>query len=473
MQASRKLWIGSFGAALAAGAMLLGGCSAATNAILGTTPSSSNSTVPVTITDAPSDIVLATSLTLSSVTLTDAKGTAVSVLSSPLTFEATHLDAVQEPLMMPAIPEDTYTSATLTYANAIVAYIDPTTKQVDVATGVLQNNTQTITFPSAVAVSNTTTGLLVDYLVANSVTISGSTVTVSPQFHVAAVPIPQAPTNGTNGLIVGVKGKVSALGANSFTLTLPHGISVTAAVNSNTVYQGITGFSALTVGALIEADLTLQTDGTILATRVEEDVTPVANMMFVEGPVTAVTGSPATSFTMAVRDKVGATATTTPIETDAITITGTTKFIIPVRAGTLATAAPPFAQLFSASTLFPGQAVTVATSAVTNNSATALAVMLHPQTVGGTVTAINAPAGPAGLGNYTLTLDANGWLAKLSGKSTVTVYASPNMQAINNATVTVGATARFHGFLFEVGGNLVLIAGVEADGPGNPIGPHI
>jgi hypothetical protein len=477
MQARGDLWLGSLVAAITTGALVLGGCSGATNAVLGISPSTTTATVPVSLTDAPSDVVLATSLTLNTVTLTNSKGATVSVLSSPLTFEATRLDAVQEPLMMPAIPEDTYTSVALTYSNAQVAYVDTATKQVVTTAGVLANNSQTITFPNAITVSNSSTGLLVDYLVANSVVISGSTVTVTPQFHVAAVPVSSTPTNGTNGLMVGVKGKVSALGTNSFTLTLPHGVAVTAEVNSNTVYQGISNFAALTVGALIEADLTLKTDGTILATRVEQAVAPVANMIFVEGPITAITGSPASSFTMAVRDKVGATATTAPIENDTITITGSTKFVVPARFATIVAGVTPFTQDFSAATLFAGQAVTVATTGVTNNAATALAIEQHPQTVGGTIASITPPVtnNTQAYTVYVVTLDPTGWLAKLTGKSSVTVYINenPNVQAINNTTFTVGQTARFNGFLYQVNGNLVLLAGAQADGAGTPIGPHI
>jgi hypothetical protein len=440
-------------------------------------PLSHTETVPVTVTDAPSDQILATSLTLNSIVLTNSKGVTASILPAPVTIEAAHLDAVQEPLFVPAVPADTYTSVTLTYANSQVAYIDPTTNKVVVTAGVLENNSQTYTFPNAVTVSNTSTGLLVDYLVANSVTISGSSVTIWPQFHVFPVSMSMAPSNGTNGLIVGVKGKITALGTNNFTLTLPHGITVTAAVNTNTVYEGVTGFSALTVGALVEADLTMLSDGTIVAVRVEQAVTPVANMMFLEGPVTAVTGSPATSFTMAVRDKVGATATTTPIETDTVAITGTTKFLIPARFNLVAATAPPFTQNFSAATLFPGQAVTVATTAVTNNAATALAIEQHPQTVGGTITSMVAAAAnnTQAYTTYILTLDPNGWLAKLTGKSTVTVYinGNPNVQAINYNTPVVGQTVRFHGFLYMVNGNLVMLAVVQADGSGNPITPHI
>ena len=95
----------------------------------GTNITSATTSVPVSITDAPGDQVVAASLTLNSVVLTDQKNQTSSILSAPLTFEAAHLDAVQEPLFTPAIPQDTYTSVTITYSSAQVAYIDPTTKQ--------------------------------------------------------------------------------------------------------------------------------------------------------------------------------------------------------------------------------------------------------------------------------------------------------------------------------------------------------
>jgi hypothetical protein len=427
--------------------------------------------VPVSITDAPSDRVIAASLTLNSIVLTNSKGATTSILSAPATFEATHLDAVQEPLFTPAIPEDTYTSVTLSYSNAQVAYIDPTTKQVVLGTAMLANNSQVFTFPNAVVVNNTTESLLIDYLVANSVSISGSTVTVTPAFHIAVAPIPQQPTNGTNGLQCGVKGKVTALGTDSFTLVNGAGISLTVAVNANTQYQGLSGFSALAVGALVEVDLATQANGGFLALRVEEQAAPNMATQLLVGPVVSVTGSPATSFAQMVRQKVGPAATAIPVETDTITINGSTTFLLPGRFNNLAGGPLPFTATFSAATLFAGQSVSVATNGVTNNAATAVFVALNPQTVGGTIASIGNPGSPAGFTSYTLTLPSDSWLATLTGKTTVTVYTNANVQAINSAPLTVGDTARFHGFLFNNKGTLVLLAAVEADGPGNPIGP--
>ena len=461
-----------FAAVLFLVTLVIGGCSPGVNTI--STITSATTAVPVSITDAPSDQVIAASLTLNSIVLTDASGKTASILSAPLTFEATHLDAVQEPLFTPAIPVDTYTGVALTYSNAEVAYIDPTTKKVVQATATLANTSQTITFSTPIVINNTMTSLIIDYMVANSVTISGSTVTVTPEFNVAAAPIPQQPTNGTNGLQCGIQGEVTALGANSFTLTNASGTALTIYVNSSTQYQGLSGFSALAVGALVEVDTATQTNGTLLALRVNEQGPPPPNggtpLEMLVGPVTAVTGSPATSFTQVSRQQIGMPSTTTPIETNTITINGSTTFQLPGRFGNVSGGALPFTPTFSASTLFAGQVVSVAASSVTNNAATAVSVSVAPQTVDGTVASISSANGYAA---YVVTLPSGGWLATLTGMTSVTVYTNDNVQAINTNPIAVGSSVRFNGFLFKNSGALVMLADVQAPPPGQPIGsPH-
>jgi hypothetical protein len=477
----------AFAVVLFTAALVVAGCTAIGNAVNPINPITPSSTaVPVSITDAPGDQVLAASLTLNSIVLTDAAGKTASILSAPITFEAAHLDAVQEPLFTPAIPEDTYTSVALTYSNAEVTYLDPTTKKPVQAAATLENTGQTVTFPTPIVVNNATTTLLVDYLVANSVTISGSTVTVTPDFHIAPIPVPPTPTTGVNGLQCGIQGKVTALGANSFTLTLPSGTPLVIDVNSSTQYQGLSGFSGLAVGALVEVDVITQTNGALLAARVEQQVPPNATAEMLVGPVTAVTGSPATSFTQVVRQKIGPTPSTTPIETDTITVNGSTAFLFPGRFATVsATAAAPalpFAADFSASTLFAGQVVSVATNGVTNNAATANSVALAPQTVDGTITGIYPPVNNV-VPNWAKTviaLPSGSWLATVTGQSSVTVYtpigcptaAGCYLQQINSTPPAVGNTIRFNGFLFKNSGSLVMVALVQADGPGTPIGPN-
>ena len=472
----------AFAALLAAADFLAAGCSAV-NAVTGlvtpTTVSSTPVAVPMTITDAPSDQVIAASLTLNSIVLTDAAGKTASILGAPMTFEATHLDAVQEPLFTPAIPQDTYTSVTLAYSNAQVAYLNPATKRVVLTSATLANNGQTITFTTPIVVNGTTTSLLVDYLVANSVSISGTTVTVPPAFHIAAVPIPPQPTNGTNGLQCGYKGKVTALGTNDFTLTNPSGNSLVIKVNANTQYQGLSGFSALAVGALVEVDTITQSAGSLLAARVEVQAPPATASELLVGPVTAVTGSPATSFTLLVRQQIGG-ATSSAATTVTVNVNGSTQFLLPGRFSNV-NAADPVAFNFNAATLFAGQVVGVATTGVSNGAATAAIVALSPQTVGGTITSITPPMAQY-VPNWVKTviaLPSGSWLTTLTGQTTVTVYTPIGcassmtcfLQAINNTPPAIGDTIRFNGFLFNNCGSLVMVALIQADGPGTPIAP--
>lgn len=478
MQASKAGIVKGIGAAMGAvlltAALIVAGCTAANNFTgNGTTINSATTPMPFSITDAPSDQVVAASLTLNTVVLTDQKGQTVSILSAPLTFEAAHLDAVQEPLFTPAIPQDTYTSITLTYSSAQVAYIDPASKQLVLATGTLANTSQIFTFSTPIAVKDTTTSLIVDFLVANSISISGSTVTVTPQFHIAPAPVAATPTNSTNGLLTGIKGKISAVGTNQFTLTNPEGLSVVVNVNSGTQYQGLSGFSALAVGALVEVDVAIQSNASFLALRVEQQVPPNATAELLVGPVTAVTGSPATSFIQVVRQQIGPAATATPVQKDTITVTGTTQFVLPGQFANMVTAGVPFSPAFNASTLFAGQAVAVQTNNLSGNAATAQTVFLAPQTVAGTITGGVAPTCAGCWGQLTLTLPSGSWLATVTGQSTVTVILPAGIQALPGATAATSSVVRFNGFLFKNGGVLTLVAVVEGPPPGTPIGPTI
>lgn len=463
-------------AVLGTAALIVAGCTA-NSGLTGSTTSISTTTtpVPISLTDAPADPVVAASLTLNSIVLTDAKGASTSLLTAPFTFEATHLDAVQEPLFTPAVPEDTYTSVALTYSNAVVDYVDPATQQLVIADATLANTSQTITFSTPITINNTMTSLLVDFLVANSVNISGSTVTVTPAFNIAAAPVPAQPTNGTNGLQCGVKGKISALGSNQFTLVNGEGLSLAVDVNNNTQYQGpgLTGFANLAVNMLVEVDLQTQADGSLLALRVEEQVPANATAELLVGPVIAVSGSPATTFTQVVRQQIGPPPTTTPIAKDTITVNSSTTFELPGRWQNLATIGLPFTPTFNASTLFAGQVVAVDSNGVSNNAATAVSVELAPQTVAGTITAGAMPTCTPCWGTFTLTLPSNSWLATVTGQSTVTVYVSSTsvLETITSTPPGVSSVARFNGYLFNHNGGLALIALVIGPGPGTPIGP--
>jgi hypothetical protein len=475
--------------AFAASVFILGvvitGCTSSMTSTSSTSnliPNVNTSTSLVRITDAASDQILAVSLNLNSLVLTDSSGKVTTNLlpAAGITFEATHLDAVQEPLFSPAIPQDTYVSATLTYSSAQVAYVDPTTHTVDLVTATLANTSQTISFTAPVTISNTNTSLLIDFLVPNSVVISGSTVTVTPQFKVAAVPV-------ASTLMTTHKGKVTAISTstNSFTLTDPAGTALTIYVNANTLFnpspftnticQGVACLATLQVNALVEVDTvitpsssTTPPPGSLLAMRVEvEDPGTTAPKMLL-GPVTSrtptATGTPATSFNMLLRQLVG-NSSATAVETVNVSVTGSTNFLLPPRYTVLATALL-FAPSFTSSTIFAGQHVAVVTTGVTSGAATANTVLLQPQTISGVITNI-APSGAYTV--YTVTLPASHWLATLTGQTTVLVYTNGQVVPLTAATPAVSATMRFNGYLFNVGGTLRLLACAQAGPPGVPL----
>jgi hypothetical protein len=498
--------------------LIIAGCTSSNNTsnnnpsnlITNTTTSVS----PTTVTDAVNDQVLATSLTLNSIILTDNTGKVTSNLlaAGPITIEAAHLDAVQEPFFSPAIPEDTYVSVTLTYSNAQVAYINTaaTTASTSIVldtTPTLANTSQTITFantagtPTPITISNTTTSLLVDYLVAQSVAISGCTasgctVVVTPDFNVASVPIPNTPTNGTNGLQTH-KGMVAAIGAGTsastdyFTMINPSGITLTIYVNANTVFMygnttveclGTSCLSTLKVNALVEVDTITQNStstlpaGSLLATRVEVDDNGTTAPKMLLGPVTSrtptATGTAATSFDMMLRQEVGGTSAAA-LETVDVTVTGSTNFLLPPRYAIFATVLP-FTPSFTASTIFAGQHVGVITTStgVSSGAATATTVLLQPQTVSGTITNITTSGSYT---VYTVALPADHWLAKLTGQTTVLVYTNNLVMPLTAAPATTSPTAvyRFNGYLFNASNQLRLLACVQAGPPGAPIVPLI
>jgi hypothetical protein len=495
----------AFAASLLTLGMVIAGCTSAVTSTSSTSniiPNTNTSTTPVGITDAVNNQVLATSLTLNSIILTDSTGKVTTNLlaAGPITFEAAHLDAVQEPFFSAAIPEDTnpYVSVTLTYSNAQVAYVNTATTPASIvldSTPTLANTSKTVTFASPITISNTTTSLLVDYLVTQSVAISGCTasgctVTVTPDFDVTAIAISATPTNGTNGLMTH-KGIVKAISAStdSFTITNPSGTSLTIYVNANTVFQpspfsnvlcmGVSCLTELQVNALVEVDTITQNGstalpkGSLLATRVEVDDTGVTAPKLLLGPVTSrtptATGTAATSFDMVLRQMVGGTSAAA-LESVDVTVTGTTNFLMPPRFTIFATALP-FTPSFTASTIFAGQHVAVVTTSigVTSGAATATTVLLQPQTVSGTINSCTTSQIAGAYAVCTITMPADHWLAKLTGQTTVLVYINSLAIPINATAPTVGNTMRFNGYLFNVGGTLRLVTVVQADPPGTPI----
>lgn len=423
--------------------------------------------VPVLITDAPADQLVAFTLTLNSIVLTDSAGKTTNILSTPTTIEVCHLNGIQEALVTASIPEDTYVSALITFSNPQITYINSSGQPV-AASPVLATTSYTATFAAPIAISNTSSSLLFDLLASQSVTISGTTVTVSPVFSVKAVPsTTTVPSSGQNGTGREQVGTVVSASATSLVIEPGSGANLTFAVNSSTVIQAPNAtatIASLTAGQLVEVEFTPQTNGTLLATRVELlPPNPGGQPLnLLTGPVTTLI--PGTGFKMVLMQPAGPSLNPTN--------TGTT-YTVDTSSSTVFAIAPqftsltglPFTPSFTSANLKAGQTVTVTTSSISGSTATAADVYLAPQTIGGTVASIST----SGSYNvYTLSLASGSAFTSLSGASTVVVYASSATAAMSSTAIAVGSQVRFNGLIFNDAGTFRMVAAVCPDGNPHP-----
>ena len=475
---------GGFG--LAAG-LILGCSSSSTPGNTGSVTSQTNVSVPVLITDAPSDQLLSFSLTINSINLIDSKGNSVSILSTPTTIEICHLNGIQAPLVTANIPSGTYTSGVITFSNPQITYINSSGAAVTVTPTLATNSyTDTFTVPGGtnpgITIGSSSGALLFDLIASQSVTISGTTVTVSPVFNVTPVPPASAlPPQSQNGTGMQQMGTVVSVSGATLVLQPGSGPNITLTTNSSTLLQGFSALSQLTAGELVQVDFTVQPPActsqtvpptlcppTLLATRIQlapPAATGQPPINLLSGPVTSVSSG---SFKMAVMQVLGPTVMPTAVASSIFTINDSSA--------TFATApqfvsmtSPPFVPSFTAANLTAGQTVSVVASSVSGNTATASTVTLMPQTLGGTVTAI---ATVGSWTRYTLTLASGSAFATLSGASTVTVYTNANTAppppsaTAAPPAIAVGSTVRFNGMVFNTGGGtFAMIAGCSPDGP--------
>jgi len=423
--------------------------------------------VPVLITDAPADQLVAFTLTLNSIVLTNSAGKTTSILSTPTTIEVCHLDGIQEALVTASIPEDTYVSAQIAFSNPQITYINSSGQPVAAST-VLATTSYTANFAAPIAISNTSSSLLFDLLASQSVTISGTTVTVSPVFSVKAVPnATAAPSSGKNGTGMQQVGTIVSVSPTSLVIEPGSGSDVTFALTSSTVFQGpnaATTLASLTAGELVEVDFTTQTSGTLLATRVQLlPPNPGGQPLnLLTGPVTTLVAG--TGFKMVLMQPAGPSLN--PSNIGAIyTVDTSSSTVFAISPQIVSLAGLPFTPSFTAANLAAGQTVAVTTSAISGTTATAADVYLAPQTVDGTVTAISTSGS---YDVYTLSLASGSAFASLSGASTVVVYASSATAAMSSTSIAVGSQGRFNGLIFNDSGTFRMVAAVCPDGTPHP-----
>ncbi|MFY9729869.1 MAG: DUF5666 domain-containing protein [Candidatus Acidiferrales bacterium] len=433
--------------------------------------------VTVLLTSTANDQLADFHIEITGLTLTNKAGQSVTVLNNPDAandvlggFEFMHLNGAFAPLVSAVIPQDAYSSATVKVARCDFTNISLTPSggllTADFEQGLCSQGTglTTVSLPLPIVISGTSAVLSLDLQVTQSYTltttqgINGPTqsYTISPSFILTPLSISAQPVSGFVTALDLRFASLSAVG-NSFVATTPNGSSLSLATNAATIYQGVSGLSSITVGALVDLDAAVQADGSLLARRVQVN-DPAALAEFV-GPWTFTNGQPG-QFVILPNDCFPAPDVV--VCESAVQTTSGAAFSVSGEFSNLQNL--PFVPEFGASSLVLGQNFSSLSQGANTPQGTPLvtAVALRPQTINGTVTNISSSNG---LSIYTVSLaaydlfpivqSAAGPVSQnIANPSTITVYADANTQLLTTNSIGVGSVVRFRGAIFNDNGVL-------------------
>jgi hypothetical protein len=385
-----------------------------------------------------------------------------------LVSEFIHLNGASEPLFSAQVLSGTYTSASLILESCEFINVSTT------PAGGLQTSffslgqclPATVKLPSPITISGSAAVLSLNLQVSESYTLTTTngpngptqTYTIAPVFTLTPVAISSPPTNDSNGLIAGVDAKVALTDSvqHKLSVTTTGGFGVTAATNSATVYQGISGFASLAPNELVNLDMAVQSDGSLLATRIEVRDSMATGEL--NGPWTSPTAFPDNFVILADTCFLPASA----LECDsAVQFSSSIPFTVSGQFTNLSSL--PFSPAFNSSVIFLGQNVSnywLGARTPQGNPISTTAVLL-PQTINGTVTEMSSTNG---FSVYTVSLapydvipvaqSVSGSFAPITNPSAVTVYADSDAQLLTTSSIAVGSVVRFRGAIFNDNGVL-------------------
>ena len=423
-----------------------------------------------------------------SIALTNQSGKTVTLFSTPEGAESwvefIHVNGGIEPFVTVSIPQDIYTSAAVTVDQSDFTCVSLTPSggliTSTFAYGATPNNAPetnvTVNLSSPITVTGKSMGLVLDLQVAQSATYSNCYVqgiepfSITPTFDLRPISIASQPTNAQNGKVSQLDGQITATTGSDFTLSLPNTQrTVTVSTSGNALYQGISGFSALTIGTFVDLDGAIQNDGSVLATRIAVLDSSATNVQ--SGPAIIVGGDPlngelaAWFYTRAYQGQ-------DPIPAPWAYNIHSAMFQISQQMGNVSTL--PFVASFNGSNLVAGQNVYVSSNTFKSPNdpyTPASRLTLMPQTIHGTVLA-SQPSGS--FMDYTVSLatyDLFPTLAVQGGQTTllnnpgqIEVYIDRNTQKLNTQPLAPGSTLRFYGLVFNDNGTLRMDCAQVNDG---------
>jgi Domain of unknown function (DUF5666) len=444
-----------------------------------------NTTVVVLASSTANDQLVEFPIALKNLTLTSQSGNTVTLFSGPLSAEFIHLNGTVEPVATATIPQDTYASATATGATAPVCVglqspPSPGAIFIDGSVSGSGASSVTVNLPAPIEVRGTAMGLLLNLQVSQSAPFSGGcvqnlSVAISPVFDLTPVMITAQPTNSTNGKVLGLEGVIASTTqtGTGFTVTAPIGYwndnppTWQVSTNDATVFQGISGSSGLSTGMPVDMDVALQSDGSLMASRVAVYNTDAANLSLSIGQV-ILAGSSQSSVDGLTTQAVG----NVPGMDDEFGYGNATSQI----SGQFTNLQNlPFVATFNAASTVAGQNVVITSNAPLVDGFPPLplplaTMTLMPQTINGTVSAVSTSGG---FTTYTVTLAPYDLFTELAGQpgqpaltspNAVVVYADNNTQMLNSSSISVGSVFRFYGLVFNDNGTLSMDCAQVNDG---------
>src|ERR1035437_7361185 len=293
--------------AIALSLSLMIGCGGSASSSPNPNPQPNTTALQVNLGDAPSDRLVAVSMTLGSMNLTKSGGGSVTVVASSIPVEMMHLMGTVEPISLMNVPQGTYSGASTSISSAVVMYMDPSTMQL-VQKSVPGPMSATINFSPSLTVGTSPMVLNLDMNMASSVSIDNSgNVTMTPTITASMNPggtgSSQDPENGG---MEHMTGTVMSSSGNSFAMSMmqsSQNISVTT--GSNTQFMGMGGMGGMSDGMIVMGDATMQSDGTFIAQKVQSMMSMSGGSM-AGGLVTSTTGNPVTQLTLVMHEGGGA-----------------------------------------------------------------------------------------------------------------------------------------------------------------------
>jgi hypothetical protein len=406
-------------------------------------------------------------LTVDSISLTSQAGATVSLFSTPQYVEFIGLNGAALPLPPLSIPQAVYTSATVQYSNA--SFICPTAAPGSFGTYTTApvNGTATVTLASPITVAAADIALGFNLNVSNSMSLSNGCTppttasTITPTFNLSALSIAKTPTSNLNGLETGINGQVLAVttASNTFTLVTNDGSQgsangtgspLTVAVDSSTVYQGISGISALAANMFVDMDANLQSNGSLLATRISVADPTALNTSIGIVLGTQTPGLTSGILTVVARQEQGAELSAQP-QRPTLTYSWNSGTTFQVSGQFTNPQSLPYYAPFSGATLLGGQTVAVSSPSIpATGHPLAAAVTLIPQTINGTVTAVFPSGGPYTGYDVKLAVYDPISLYDSSANATVAVYTTSDTRILTSG-ISTGSVIRATGLLFANG----------------------